>query len=73
MPTDAEEVEQIAALVRAGLWVLFAAASIVRPEAHPATSMQEGAGRITEAAAIEADMLLDHFNARFPVEEMLSP
>lgn len=59
MPPTEEE-EAIAALIRAGLWAVFAAASLAR--AH--------GGSIN--AANEADALLQAFNVRFPLAEMLA-
>lgn len=64
---DREDAEAFAALVRAGLWALFAAASINR-----STAGQRDAHAVTDAAAAEADLALAAFTARFPIEELLA-
>jgi hypothetical protein len=68
MPSDEEEAAQIAAVARAGLWALFAAATCAGSQ-HPNATGEDVAIEATEAA----DKLLANFNARFPIEEMLLP
>lgn len=68
MPTD--EAEQISSLVRAGLWSLWAAASIHRSEQRARPNDTHTS--VAAAAVSEADELLVAFNARFPLEEMLT-
>jgi hypothetical protein len=60
-----EVAEQNAAMIRAGLWALFASASVMRSDGHDAHA-------VTDGSAAEADLMLIAFNARFPIEEMLA-
>lgn len=64
-----EIAEQNAAMIRAGLWALFAAASL-----HAAAPPRPNDTHTSPAdrAGHDADTLLLHFNARFPLDEMLA-